>query len=403
MLLSRLVRYQLIAFAVITVVAVAWIGMKYLRVPAMLGIGRHTVELVLPSGGGLYEKSNVTYRGIQVGVVDNLRVDDGSVVVTMFLDGAVDIPKHDIVAEVHSRSAIGEQYIELLPQTDPGPYLQDGDTIVGGRLPTPTAELIDTLDLALADVPRDDLRALIDESGTAFRNRGNDLQQIIDGTGAFIDEGLANIGPTRALIDGAGPLLDTQVASSESIRAWSGYLGSITRTVADRDGSLRSLIDNGGPAGEAGAALFTEIAPTLPRALANLHSIADVLRIYNLSVEQILVIYPAVAAAIQSVAAGSEPSMGNLDFNLNLNVPPPCTTGFLPPDQRRSPVDSAPIPLQTPAFCAVPQDDPTVARGARNLPCTENPGRRAPTVEQCKDPAGYVPLGENTPLETGEK
>ncbi|MGW6425203.1 MCE family protein [Nocardia sp. NPDC055053] len=402
MLLSRLVRYQLIAFATITVLAVAWIGMKYLRVPAMLGIGRNTVELILPAGGGLYAKSNVTYRGIQVGVVDNLRVDADTVVVTMFLDAAIDIPKTDIVAEVHSRSAIGEQYIELLPQTGSGPYLNDGDTIVGGQLPTPTSELIDTLDSALHDVPRDDLRVLIDESGTAFRNRGNELQQILDGTGAFIDEGLQNIGPTRSLIDGAGPLLATQVASAESLRAWSGYLSSITRSVAERDAALSSLIDNGGPAGESGTALFGDIRVTLPRALGNLDSLAEVLRIYNMSVEQVLVIYPAVAAAIQSITAGSEPSMGNLDFNLNINVPPPCTTGFLPPSQRRSAEDSEPIPLQTPAFCAVPQNDPTVVRGARNLPCIENPGRRAPTVEQCKDPGGYVPLGENTPIETGE-
>lgn len=402
MLLSRLVRCQLIAFAVITVLALAWIAMKYLQVPTMLGVGRHTVELVLPSGGGLYAKSNVTYRGIHVGVVDNLRVDGDSVVATMFLDGAVDIPETDIVAEVHSRSAIGEQYIELLPQTDSGPYLEDGDTIIGGRLPTPTAELIDTLDVALTDVPREDLRTLIDESGAAFRNSGTDLQRILDGNNAFLDDGVRNLGPTRSLIDGVGPLLATQTATADSIHAWSGYLSSITRSVAEKDGSVRSLIDHGGPAGEEGAALFADIGSTLPRALGNLNSVADVLRIYNMSVEQVLVIYPAIAAAIQSVVAGSEPGMANLDFNLGVNAPPPCTTGFLPPGERRSPADSEPIPLQTPAYCAVPQNDPSVVRGARNLPCIEAPGRRAPTVEQCRDAGGYAPLGENTPLETGE-
>ncbi|WP_373560082.1 MlaD family protein [Rhodococcus sp. ACPA1] len=53
--------------------------------------------------GRLCAKSNVTYRGIQVGVVDNLRVDGDSVVATMFLDGAVDIPKTDIVFSPVSR------------------------------------------------------------------------------------------------------------------------------------------------------------------------------------------------------------------------------------------------------------------------------------------------------------
>ena len=120
MLLTKFVRYQLIAFAIIAVVSIAWIAVSYMRVPSMLGLGRNTVELVLPSGGGLYPKSNVTYRGVHAGVVNGLRIEGDQVVVTMYLDSDLDIPKDGLLAEVHSRSAIGEQYIELLPQTDLG-------------------------------------------------------------------------------------------------------------------------------------------------------------------------------------------------------------------------------------------------------------------------------------------
>lgn len=401
MLLSKFVRYQLIAFAIITVVSVGWIVSQYLRVPAMVGVGRSTVELVLPSGGGLYEKSNVTYRGVQVGVVNDLRVKGDSVVVTMYLDDSIDIPKADLVAEVHSRSAIGEQYVELLPQTDSGPYLQDGDTIVSKSVPTSTNELVSTLDTALQDVPRGDLQTLIDESGDAFRNSGNDIQQILDGMNKFLDEGQKNLAPTLNLIDNAGPLLDTQVASAGSIRAWTGYLESITTSVAANDAGLRGLLVNGAPAGNEAADLFRRISPTLPTTLGNLNSVADVLRIYNMSLEQILVIYPRMAAAIQSVIEGSEPGMGNLDFNLGVNAPPPCITGFIPPEQRRSGAEFAPIGTTAPGYCAVSQDDPSVARGARNLPCMEVPGRRAPDVDACRDLAGYVPLGTNPPLGSG--
>ena len=34
-------------------------------------------------------------------------------------------------------------------------------------------------------------------------------------------------------------------------------------------------------------------------------------------------------------------------------------------------------------------------RGARNYPCQEFPGKRAPTVQLCRDPRGYVPIGNN--------
>ena len=59
----------------------------------------------------------------------------------------------------------------------------------------------------------------------------------------------------------------------------------------------------------------------------------------------------------------------------------------------------------------MPQNDPSAVRGARNYPCQEFPGKRAPTVQLCRDPRGYVPIGNNpwrgppvptgTPIEDG--
>ena len=51
--------------------------------------------------------------------------------------------------------------------------------------------------------------------------------------------------------------------------------------------------------------------------------------------------------------------------------------------------------LPTDMYCKVAQNDPTVVRGARNYPCQEFPGKRAPTVQLCRDPNGYVPIGNN--------
>lgn len=394
MLLTKFVRYQLGAFAIITVVVVSWILVSYLRVPAMLGIGRSTVELALPSGAGLYPKSNVTYRGVHAGVVHSLRIDADTVVVTMHLDAGLDIPKTDLRAEVHSRSAIGEQYIELLPQTDSAPYLADGDRIDSTRLPTPTAHMVDALDAAMGDIPREDLQTVITESGVAFRNSGPDLQQILDGLNNVLDEGHRNLAPTLHLIDNAGALLDTQVAAGDDIRAWTGYLGSITGSLAANDTHVGALLAGGQEAGTQAADLFGRITPTLPRALGNLHSVAEVLRIYNMSLEQILVVYPPLAAMAQSIVKGSEPGMANLDFNLNVNAPPPCLTGFVPPDQRRSPSESAVIDSPTPNYCGVAPGEPYVPRGARNMPCMENPGVRAPDVDSCRA-GGTAPLGTN--------
>ncbi|AHK36147.1 MCE family protein [Rhodococcus opacus] len=402
MLLSKLVRYQLLTFTVVTLVSIAVIAVQYMKLHAMAGIGRNTIELVLPSGAGLYAKSNVSYRGVDIGVVDSLRIDSGSAIAVLSVDSTERIPA-DLDVEVHSRSAIGEQYVELLPRTGAGPYLADGDTITEDRttIPTSTNTLVNTLSAGLTDIPSEDLRTLIDESGTAFTDTGADLQRTIDSVSVFIGTAQENLEPTRALIDNAEPLLDTQVQTADAIRGWSAYLASITGSLADRDGALRGLLDKGGPAAAELARLNTDVTPTLPRALGNLNSIADVLAIYHLSVEQLLVVYPRMAAAAQSVVLGAPEGMGNLDFNLDVNAPPPCTTGFLPADQRRSAADSALVESTEQLYCAVPHDDPTVVRGARNYPCAVNPDRRAPSVESCRSAEGYVPRGANAPFEPG--
>ena len=66
-----------------------------------------------------------------------------------------------------------------------------------------------------------------------------------------------------------------------------------------------------------------------------------------------------------------------------------------PPRQIRSPADDTLRDLPTDLYCKTAQNDPTVVRGARNYPCQEFPGKRAPTVQLCRDPEGYVPIGSN--------
>jgi phospholipid/cholesterol/gamma-HCH transport system substrate-binding protein len=106
------------------------------------------------------------------------------------------------------------------------------------------------------------------------------------------------------------------------------------------------------------------------------------------------------------VAGGVPADEGaKLDFKLDLGDPPPCSTGFLPPQFIRSPADETVRDLPTDMYCKVPQNDPSAVRGARNYPCQEFPGKRAPTVQLCRDPRGYVPVGNNPwrgpPVPTG--
>ncbi|MFZ2178948.1 MAG: MCE family protein, partial [Rhodococcus sp. (in: high G+C Gram-positive bacteria)] len=157
------------------------------------------------------------------------------------------------------------------------------------------------------------------------------------------------------------------------------------------------------PAADHVNALMTQLKPTVPVLLANLVSIGDVALIYQKNVEQLLVLLPQ-GAIVQASAV--VPNLGNdhpyagafLSFNLNLNNPQPCTTGYLPPDQRRSPSEvDYPDRPEGDLYCRIPQDASSNVRGVRNTPCATNPGKRAPTVALCESDEEYLPLNDGTP------
>ena len=79
--------------------------------------------------GGLYEGSPVTYRGVKIGKISEIRLtEDGLVEATAQLITTEEIPKSSAV-KVRSLSPVGEQYLDFQPRSSEGPYLQDNDTV----------------------------------------------------------------------------------------------------------------------------------------------------------------------------------------------------------------------------------------------------------------------------------
>ena len=129
MRLTRHMRNQLIVFLIIGTVAIATIAFGYMKLPSLLGIGRYKVTLELPKAAGLYETGNVTYRGTEVGRVVGVNLTDDGVAATLSLNSTIAIPA-DLDAQVHSQSAIGEQYVELLPRSADSPASAAASTSV---------------------------------------------------------------------------------------------------------------------------------------------------------------------------------------------------------------------------------------------------------------------------------
>jgi phospholipid/cholesterol/gamma-HCH transport system substrate-binding protein len=393
-MLTRFVRIQLLIFTIIGVIGVIAMVLFYIQAPTLLGIGRMTVTLELPATGGLYRFSNVTYRGVQVGKVTAVALTANGAKATLSLGTSPKIPAN-LQADVMSVSAVGEQYVDLRPRTDSGPYLHDGSLIAmhDTTIPQAVGPMLDQVSALVKSLPKNKIGQLLDESFEAFNGAGYDLGSLSDSASRISADANSVVDRTRALTEDSRPLLDAQAQTTDSIRRWAHSLAGISDVLVKDDSRFRTLLENGPGALNEASRLFEQIKPTLPLLLANLTTIGQIGITYHPSLEQLLVLLPASVAYTQT--AGSlnwADGQSRGDFALTIDDPPICTVGFMPASQWRNPSDTSDIDTPDGLYCKLPQDSPLAVRGARNYPCMGHPGKRAPTVEICNSDKPYMPL-----------
>jgi phospholipid/cholesterol/gamma-HCH transport system substrate-binding protein len=393
-MLTRFIRTQLVVFAALTVAALVALGWYYLRIPSLVGVGQYQLTVQLPASGGLYRTSNVTYRGIQIGRVTKVEPTKNGVKATLSIDSRYKIPV-DASANVHSVSAIGEQYLDLVSTGNPGKFFSPGQTITKGTVPSEIGPALDAANRGLSVLPKEKIGSLLDETAQAVGGLGPALQRLVDSTQTIVGDFKTNISDVDDVIRNSAPILDSQVDSSDSIERWSHNLNILAAQTAHNDRSVQNILSKAAPTADQVNSVFSDVRESLPQTLANLEIVVDMLKRYNKNAEQLLVFLPEIASIAQTTVA-SAPGSVLLDLNLSINNPPPCLTGFLPPSQWRAPADTSMAPLPSGTYCKIPQDTPAnVVRGARNYPCVDVPGKRAATPRECRDNKPYVPLGTN--------
>jgi phospholipid/cholesterol/gamma-HCH transport system substrate-binding protein len=415
--LTPFVRLQLAIFTILTLVALIVLGWYYLSLPSRAGLGQYTLYANFERSAGLYATANVTYRGATVGKVTKVEPTETGARATMSVSDDYKIPVNT-TANVHSVSAVGEQYVDLVPPTDEAKqYLHDGQTIVNGTVPSEVGPALDAANRGLTVLPKDKIDTLLTEASQAVGGLGPALQRLVDSTTAIASDFRDNLPQVNDIIAHSTPILDSQVTSGDAIQQWSANLNAISAQAAEQDAALRSGLQQAAPTADQINAVFSDVRESLPQTLANLEIVIDMLKRYHKGVEQALVYFPQSAAQLQ--AGSIWPGEGIINFALGplfvgigasvatlslvppglgtaLNSPPPCLTGFLPASEWRAPADTSPKPLPSGLYCKIPKDSQgNVVRGARNYPCQDVPGKRAATPRECHGDEQYVPLGTN--------
>src|SRR3954467_9210030 len=138
-MISRFVKIQLAVFLALAVLALTVTGVNYVGLDQLVS-KPFKVKVYFQQTGNVFRNAEVTYRGVQVGKVGEINVaKDGAMVEIQIERQNNKIPRNTR-AEVQKLSAVGEQYVELLPQVSGGPYLRDGDIIPYSATSTPVDE-----------------------------------------------------------------------------------------------------------------------------------------------------------------------------------------------------------------------------------------------------------------------
>jgi phospholipid/cholesterol/gamma-HCH transport system substrate-binding protein len=243
--IRRTVKIQLAAFVGIFVLGILYAGFSLVGFDAIRR--PYIVHADFAASGGIFTGAEVTYRGVRVGTVGDMKLTENGVTVDLKIDRDRRIPVEGTVAKVANKSAVGEQYVDLSPTRAGAPYFQNGDRIdrAHTRLPDEIQQVLVDLDRLVSGIDKANLALLVDELGDAFRNTGPSISTLVESGNALTQAMQDALPQTFALIDEGKTVLDTARDTSAQFRTFANGLALLTDQLRASDPDIRRLFDNG--------------------------------------------------------------------------------------------------------------------------------------------------------------
>ncbi|MDT0307945.1 MlaD family protein [Streptomyces sp. DSM 44917] len=366
-MLTLATRLKNIAFLIIGAIAIGYLGVNYADLGRYVGVTNYyEVTVELAETGGLYEHADVTYRGVSVGRVGPIELTDQGIEATIRIENsAPDIPQ-DTDAAVESLSAIGEQFLDLRPRTDSGPFLGDGARITQNNTttPPPVTDMLASLNDLVGSVPLDSLETVMTELGTGLEGQGDRLGGIIEAGNDIVAAAQEVLPDTTRLIVDSQTVLATQAEMGDALTEFAEGAALLSQQLVDSDQDIRDVIDAApGAAGEIDA-LLRDTNPGLSVLIANLLTTSDLMITRQGGIEELMVRAPQVIAAGSTAVT---PNGINGGLALTFFQPMPCTAGYGGTTYRNG-LDTRDAPLNTEARCTASPGSGVNVRGSQNAP-----------------------------------
>lgn len=366
------IRVNIVAFLVLG------LGLSYAMATQVLSVlqDRYTVKAIFEDAGGVFTNQEVTYRGVTVGQVGELNVVEEGVEIELLIREETKIPAEDIEARVMFKSAVGEQFVDLLPATDDGPVLEHGDTIPLAQtsIPVSTQELLTVLEAVLRGVPPEDLKGAIDALGIGLTGTGPDIATIIEAS-ADLAEVFAERAPEfEGILRSGTKVGDAFLDSREDFATAVRQLVTVSESLAISTENIERLMRNTNLTSDEALALLRENRAAVNEFLIRFGEVNAIQADHEDDLSRILRFLPT---ALKGVNRSFESGTGLVRFGLVQDQGNPgCSYGT----SRRSPEDRSDRPPNKKLRC-----------GENSEQAASSADRSADQTANNEDGIGFLP------------
>ncbi|HVT64115.1 MAG TPA: MlaD family protein [Mycobacteriales bacterium] len=362
-------KVQLAIFALITVLGIAFVGAAYVGVHPFGINGPYTVQLHLPSSGGIFTNADVDERGVVVGRVGAIHLGQhpgDPLTVDLKINDGEKIPATGLRAKVTNLSAVGEQYVELEPATTGPPYLSSASQPIEGSIPVDDAVILRNLEQLFASVNVHDLSTTVTELGKAFNDLGPSLQKLIDGGEALTQAAQDALPQTEQLINDGKTVLDTQRDVSAQLKQFAASFNKFSGAISHNDTALRTILDNGTAAAQQLKLLIKDNEDVVPELLTNLNTFSQIQSVRLPQVRAVLELYPAIVAdSFYALPPPGPDGISTARFGNITDTGSFCSTGYASTKTRSNKPKDWGGAANLNAYC---QGGPNDQRGSRFAP-----------------------------------
>ena len=236
-----------LAFGVIIAFVVGYIGSLGVRIGPPSD--RTNLTMDVPDVNSLVVGSNVLLRGVTVGKISGITSSIDGAKIDFYVDNQFRIPVHSDV-RLDNLSALGESYIGLVPKSESGPFLQDGQRIATEsiRQPPSISELAVSVARVLKQLDPGQLDRIVNEADIALPDPNTVLPNLAH-TSVVLRNTATNMdGSGRVLLDNFQTLLRNADWVGPALADIGKPLPIIGKSFQDIFLTLRDgLVGNGSP------------------------------------------------------------------------------------------------------------------------------------------------------------